>query len=731
MAKYSFHKGLKANLPSTGLVEGSYYQCTDTGEIFLATSATDLLLVGHGNKVYLPIEGGNITGTLSVQNNTVFHKGNADNNSTVWHVKSLDIGSTSAVEHIRFHREGFNYVIAPSASINFGSGASAANTLLHINIANNRVGVGTTSPKYTFEVGGSFGATSGKIDGNDIYHKGNLVDIPESALDSTVRAKLNQVLFGHLDNGQFYKEGESAPVTPAVKTLYVDTTSHSEYVWNATDGFVPMGGGGTSDHSQLSNLDYVHSGHTGFQAEISDLSTIRSNASAGKTASDNLGGHTVAKNVPADAKFTDTVYDDTALKGRVSAIEGKESGWDAKYSKPSSGIPKTDLASAVQTSLGKADSAVQPSAISDMATKTWVGQQGFLTEHQSLAEYRKSAAQDTIDNAIKGRLDTIEGKESGWDAKLSDAPSDGKQYARKSGAWSEVEASGVDEAPVDNQSYVRKNGAWTSLGGALNETVVLHITSTLIDLPSTTVYVKNKADGSTLHTLTWVGSDLQFIVKDGINYTVEFAAVSGFTTPASQEYTAFGDTVRNISANYTGILSNGVYIGYTDGTISPYNSKISGKTAEGVVLKTNNIQILLHKSEGSSKQWSSNTSTQISGVTTTTSESTAKTDYKGKSNTAAVVASGLAGSAFTFATALGADWYLPACGEMEQIRLNEANINTALGLIGGTQLAFSSRYYWSSTQYSSSGAWYWTYRSSRWVYYFKGNDYYCRAVRAF
>ena len=48
-----------------------------------------------------------------------------------------------------------------------------------------------------------------------------------------------------------------------------------------------------------------------------------------------------------------------------------------KYSKPSGGIPKTDLASAVQTSLGLADSALQ--------------------SHQSLAAYRTAAAQDVID----------------------------------------------------------------------------------------------------------------------------------------------------------------------------------------------------------------------------------------------------------------------------------------------------------------------------------------------
>ena len=55
---------------------------------------------------------------------------------------------------------------------------------------------------------------------------------------------------------------------------------------------------------------------------------------------------------------------------------------DAKYSKPSGGIPKTDLASAVQTSLGKADSALQsvPST------------------------YRTASAQDTIDSGKQAKI---------------------------------------------------------------------------------------------------------------------------------------------------------------------------------------------------------------------------------------------------------------------------------------------------------------------------------------
>lgn len=115
-----------------------------------------------------------------------------------------------------------------------------------------------------------------------------------------------------------------------------------------------------------------------------------------------------------------TAYDDTEVRQRIGAIEAKESTWDAKsnfsgsyndltnkpvipnavteqtvsgwgftkntgtYSKPTGGIPKTDLAAAVQASLGKADTALQ--------------------EHQSLAAYRTAAAQDIIDNGKQDKI---------------------------------------------------------------------------------------------------------------------------------------------------------------------------------------------------------------------------------------------------------------------------------------------------------------------------------------
>ena len=74
--------------------------------------------------------------------------------------------------------------------------------------------------------------------------------------------------------------------------------------------------------------------------------------------------------------MTKAVYDP---KGKAQDIFAYA---DAKYSKPSGGIPKTDLARAVQTSLGKADSALQsvPST------------------------YRTASAQDTIDSGKQSKI---------------------------------------------------------------------------------------------------------------------------------------------------------------------------------------------------------------------------------------------------------------------------------------------------------------------------------------
>jgi len=69
--------------------------------------------------------------------------------------------------------------------------------------------------------------------------------------------------------------------------------------------------------------------------------------------------------IPANPKYTDTTYTSkSAADGgtEVSLVTtGEKYSWNNKgsYSKPSGGIPASDLSAAVQTSLGKADTALQ------------------------------------------------------------------------------------------------------------------------------------------------------------------------------------------------------------------------------------------------------------------------------------------------------------------------------------------------------------------------------------
>ena len=74
-------------------------------------------------------------------------------------------------------------------------------------------------------------------------------------------------------------------------------------------------------------------------------------------------------------------YNDLTDKPTIPAAvtESTVAGWGftkntGTYSKPSGGIPKTDLASAVQTSLGKADTALQSFTESDPTVPAWAKQ---------------------------------------------------------------------------------------------------------------------------------------------------------------------------------------------------------------------------------------------------------------------------------------------------------------------------------------------------------------------
>lgn len=162
--------------------------------------------------------------------------------------------------------------------------------------------------------------------------------------------------------------------------------------------------------------------------------------------------------------------------------------------------------------------------------------------------------------------------------------------------------------------------------------------------------------------------------------------------------------------------TNGVYIQAIDGLLYTEADWDGSKTANGIAVVTDNCQFVMALQDAYSSycRWGGY-STEVSGITTTMSSSTAKTDYDGEANTTTII-NALNGTndgyvdgapaaeycrAYTFPN--GATGYMGAAGEWQAALDNKDAITSALSTCGGTAM---SNYYWTSTQYSSSNSWY-------------------------
>ena len=116
-----------------------------------------------------------------------------------------------------------------------------------------------------------------------------------------------------------------------------------------------------------------------------------------------------------------------------------------------------------------------------------------------------------------------------------------------------------------------------------------------------------------------------------------------------------------------------------------------------------------------------------------------ESSWNGAANTAAIIAAGVeAGSAAQLCDAYEAggftDWYLPAIDELNLMYNAKYNLNQSLSqIIGGAPFDLNYyRYYWSSSENYSGGAWRFYFGDGDTTYdYGKSSDYYVRAVRAF
>ena len=130
-------------------------------------------------------------------------------------------------------------------------------------------------------------------------------------------------------------------------------------------------------------------------------------------------GNTVKAYIDASAFIVDGMVDDVRIE-EISGVTYLVIDFNTASGKEDIQIPLTDIfdpsnyynKSEIDAALsGKADTTAVTEAISaatdDMATKTWVGEQGYLTEHQSLSAYSTTEeVNSAITEATSGKVDT-------------------------------------------------------------------------------------------------------------------------------------------------------------------------------------------------------------------------------------------------------------------------------------------------------------------------------------
>lgn len=159
--------------------------------------------------------------------------------------------------------------------------------------------------------------------------------------------------------------------------------------------------------------------------EKDKLATIESGAQINKVNSVNgQTGDVIVQGFSgnySDLTGTPTEFKPTTHSHSISQVTGLQTELSSKYEKPLTGIPSTDLTSTVQTSLGKADTALQSVPDASTTTKGIVKLNDTLTSisaNEALTANKGKDLSDKIDD-LTGNLGTTNDNLIGLDSKVT------------------------------------------------------------------------------------------------------------------------------------------------------------------------------------------------------------------------------------------------------------------------------------------------------------------------
>lgn len=262
-------------------------------------------------------------------------------------------------------------------------------------------------------------------------------------------------------------------------------------------------------------------------------------------------------------------------------------------------LTKTDAASTYQPKGNYLTSVPE-----EYVTETELTAKGYATTTQVNTKLDSSAYTATD---VLSKVKTVDGVGSGLDADLLDGKH-GNEYALKTDISDEVYISEgtqpdgeqeiwvdlsdntfdelvVTEAPKDGKQYARQNGTWVEVEAApKDETVKITVASNQLSDSNINGVTITIAYGETSKVLTWEGTELTATIPVNITYTITCSDVTDYAKPQSQTFIAEAGNIRiitltynttivtiNVTSNHPELLSNKVDVklsGYVTKTLS-------------------------------------------------------------------------------------------------------------------------------------------------------------------
>lgn len=263
-------------------------------------------------------------------------------------------------------------------------------------------------------------------------------------------------------------------------------------------------------------------------------------------------------------------------------------------------LTKTDAASTYQPKGNYLTSVPE-----EYVTETELNAKGYATTTQVNTKLDSSAYTATD---VLSKVKTVDGVGSGLDADLLDGKQ-GSEYALKSDISDEVYVSEgtqpdgeqevwidlsdntfdelvVTEAPKDGKQYARQNGTWVEVEAApKDETVKITVASNQLSDSNINGVTITIDYGETSKALIWEGTELTATIPVNTTYTITCSDVTDYAKPQSQTFTAEASNVRNVTLTYnTTVVTIDVTSNHPELLPDAVNVKLSGygnKTLSG------------------------------------------------------------------------------------------------------------------------------------------------------